>query len=75
MVQLRYVEADDNKILMETDQIKVKAKSPLDSVEMVFQVPPFPMPHEGTYHFEVYADDALLGSVRISVAKPPQEEG
>ena len=74
LVRLRYVEADDNKILMELPGVEVTAKSPLDSVELIVEVPPLPMPHEGTYHFEVYADDKLLGSVRILVAKPPQEK-
>jgi len=66
-ITLRYVDLKDQMVLLEAAPLTLKSDDRLASDELVVQVPPFPMPHAGVYAFEVYADDELIGSLRISV--------
>ncbi|MDA0836111.1 MAG: hypothetical protein O3A29_22800 [Planctomycetota bacterium] len=66
-IVLRYVDLDDNSVLLESPSMEVNAASPLHSVEVITEIPPFPMPKPGTYAFEVYTGDDLLGSLRVTV--------
>lgn len=63
---LRYTDLQSNEVLMSTHAINVESKDPLASPEFIIQVPGFPMPHPGTYLFEVYAGDEAIGALRIS---------
>lgn len=71
-LELRYVDLEDNRVLMRSPRIEVQSPDPLQGVELVVELPPFPMPHAGTYAFEAHADDELVGSLRITVAKRRQ---
>lgn len=66
-IVLQYVDLSMNKVLMKTKEFRFSAPDPLLSTEMVLQVPPFPMPHPGTYALEVHSGGEMLGSLRISV--------
>jgi hypothetical protein len=66
-IELRYVDLQTNELLIGLQGVWVKANSPLDSVELVIEVPPFPIPHEGIYAFEAHAGGALIGALRITV--------
>lgn len=70
-LMLRYVDLADNAVLMET-HFAVRSGDPLESVEIVIEIPPFPMPHPGAYAFEVLAGSEPLGSLRMTV-RPFQE--
>jgi len=71
---LRYVDLDDNSVLLETE-FKVVCDDPLATVEMSVQVPPLPTPHEGVFAFELLCNDVQLGSLRIRVSEIPKSEG
>ena len=71
---LRYVDLDDNSVLLESPPLEVKAASPLHSVEVITEIPPFPMPKPGTYAFEVYSHGDMLGSLRVTVNALPEKE-
>ena len=66
-IQLRYVDLRTSEVLLQTVPLKVESSDRLASAELVIEVPPFPMPHAGVYAFEVYAEDELLGYLRVSV--------
>ena len=70
-IHLRYVDlsASANEVLMETQPIGVKSQDPLATLELVVEVPPFPMPHEGTYAFELHAGGEMLGVVRVQAKR------
>jgi len=65
VLQLRFVSLDDNEILMESNEAKIKSNDPLAPLDIVFRIPPFPLPHAGIYSFECWADENLIGSVRL----------
>ena len=66
---LRYRDLRTPEILLESPPIRFNWDDPLQSVELIIEVPPFPMPREGVYAFELHANGRMLGSVRISVGK------
>ncbi len=73
---LRYVDLSESNVLMQLTLPPLSADNPLDSVELAIQVPPFPMPHEGVYAFELYAEKELIGARRIRVTKQePKRSG
>jgi hypothetical protein len=74
VLQLRFVSLDDNQILMESKPIKIKSKDPLTPLDIVVQIPPFPLPRAGIYSFECWTDGTMIGSVRLQVVKAPSAE-
>ena len=66
-LQLRLVSLDENEILMESAKAKIKSESPLTPLDIVFRIPPLPLPREGIYSFECWTDGAMIGSVRLQV--------
>lgn len=72
-VELRYVDLKSNEVLFRNEPVSVNSEDPLTSTEMVVELPPLPMPHEGTYAFELYASDERLGALRITVGR--RQEG
>ncbi len=74
VVSLKLVHRDlsNDEAIMESQNITVQAETPLHTVEVVTEIPPFNLPHEGAYAFEIYADGELLGSKRI-LAKKAEE--
>lgn len=71
-VMLRYVDLATNDVLMEIPNLSVTEKDPLQTVEIVVEIPHFPMPHPGAYAFEAHAEGELLGFLRIFVSKRAQ---
>ena len=54
----------------------MKAGDPLETIELVSEVPPLTLPHAGVYSFDVVHDYELLGSYRVLAAlKEEPEEG
>ena len=74
-LKVRYVDLQDESVLMESSEVSVTSKSPLERIEVVMEVPPFLMPHEGQYAFEVYCNGVRVGGIRISVGKQDISKG
>ena len=75
-VTLRYTDLSTSETLLEIRDLPMEAPNdPLATVEMVVELPRFPMPHEGIFAFEVYAHDEPIGSLRIQVSKSDEESG
>ncbi len=68
-ISLRYTDLASNEVLLGTKPITLQSDNPLASHELIVEVPPFPMPHAGTYVFEVYVAEESIGSLRITVAE------
>lgn len=68
-LQLRFVHLKDNRILMQSPSIVLQSQDPLTPVDLAIEIPPFPLPEEGVYSFECWADNELIGSVRLNVSK------
>ena len=68
-ITLRYTDLQTNEVLLSTRTLTMQSSDPLQSCELLIQVPPFPMPHAGTYVFEVFAGDESIGSLRITVGE------
>jgi len=73
-IALRYIDLQTNEVLLATKPLTIQSDDPLASRELIIEVPSFPMPHAGTYVFEVYAGDEAIGSLRITVTKQEQEK-
>ena len=69
-LRIRYVDLKDESVLLESPEIRLIITDPLERHEVVMDVPPLPMPHEGQYAFEVYCNGELLGGIRINVDTP-----
>ena len=74
VLQLRFVSLHDNQILMESNPMRIQSNDPLTPLDIVVQIPPFPLPRAGIYSFECWTDETMIGSVRIQVAKLPSKE-
>ena len=68
-LKIRYVDLEDGGVLLESPEIELAINDPLERHEVVMEVPPFPMPHEGKYDFEVYCNGSNLGHIQINVGK------
>ena len=68
-IALRYTDLRTNEVLLGTKPITAESTDPLASGELIVEVPPFPLPHEGAYAFEVFAADESIGALRITVSK------
>lgn len=65
-LSLRYVDLSDESQLLATP-LTVESENPLTTVELVIEVPPFPLPKPGIFAFEVVSEDDPIGSLRIAV--------
>jgi hypothetical protein len=73
-VTLKYTDLSNSETLLEIRDLPMEAPNdPLATVEMVVELPRFPMPHEGIFAFEVYAHEEQIGSLRIQVSLSKDE--
>lgn len=68
-LQLRHVDLADGSVLHTSGVLRFEADDPLRTYEVVIEIPPLPLPHEGTYAIEAYCNDELAGSIRIGVSR------
>ena len=68
-LRLVYRDLSDDKELMAVKNLVVHAKDPLASIEVMVEIPPFPMPHPGAFAFEVQCENEVLGSLRVMVSE------
>jgi len=73
-LELRYVDNKDLSVLLRAEPLEVEGTDPLATLEFAMAIPPFPMPHPGSYSFELHANGEKLGSVRVLVAQLAQEQ-
>jgi len=73
-LQFRWVRLEDNQILMESSSVTIRNNDPLMPVDIAVQIPNLPLPLSSTYGFECWADDAMIGSVRLPVVQTPRPE-
>lgn len=75
-LRLRFVNLKDDQILMESASVFLENKEDrLTPMDIAIQIPGFPLPEPGAYSFECYADNRLLGSVRLRVEQVAEPEG
>lgn len=67
ILQLRFVHLKDNRVLMQSPEIRIRSENRLMPIDLAIQIPPFPLPEEGAYGVECYVDKTLIGSVRLQV--------
>lgn len=69
-IQLRYVDLKDDNVLRESSEIPLNnARGPLESHELIVEVPPLPVPHPGVYELSAYCDGEFLGRIKITVSE------
>ncbi|MCL2624916.1 MAG: hypothetical protein FWD31_14735 [Planctomycetaceae bacterium] len=73
-ITIEYVDLVRNETLLEFGDIIAFANTPLETCELVVELPELPLPRPGTYAFEVYLYDVPLGSFRfvVSVGQEPE---
>jgi hypothetical protein len=74
-LQVRLADLDDGKVLRSSGVLRFDARDPLETYEVVIEVPPLPLPHEGIYALEALCNDQLAGNIRLHVARrkrPPE---
>jgi len=73
-VTLKYTDLSTSEVLLEIRDLPMEAPNdPLATVEMVVELPRFPMPHEGVFAFEVCVNDEQIGALRIQVSHSAEE--
>ena len=68
-ITLRYVDLEDLSVLFESPKFPVKKAMNHRNIEVIIDIPPFPIPHPGVYHLELWVDDALLSIAKVIVEK------
>jgi len=68
-ITIEYVDLVRNETLLEFGDILAFANNPSETCELVVELPELPLPHSGTYAFEIYLYDVPLGSFRFIVSE------
>ena len=74
-IRLQYVDLKDESVLLESSLVEIPYRDRLVVHEIMIDIPPLPMPHVGTYAFEVYCNEERMRSIRINVAERPTPKG
>ena len=64
---IEYIDIKHNESLLEFGDIIAVANDPLETCELVVELPDLPLPHPGAYAFEVFLYEVPLGSLRFIV--------
>ena len=67
-LELSLVDLKDGSKLMEIGDLEMESSDPLDTVEMVVELPSLPLPHPGVFSVEVSRGNEVLGSIRLIVS-------
>jgi len=62
--QVRYVQVSSGKVLAEAEG-ELNARDRLASTDIYIEFPPLPIPKEGRYEFQAWANSVFLGSTFI----------
>jgi hypothetical protein len=72
-LSLTYVDLSDDRVLVERP-VYVEADSPLETIDFTVRVNTIPVPHPGSFAWELYHESELLGSARIEAVHNPAGE-
>lgn len=72
-LNLRFVHLKDNAVLLESQPLEFVSQDRLTPMDIVMQVPPFPIIEAGYYSLECWVEDHLVGSVRLQASLVRQE--
>ena len=70
-IQLRYVQTGSGQEFARAEA-PAEFASRLRSLDFVISTPPLPIPSEGRYEFQVFANDVYLGGTFIDAVAQPQ---
>lgn len=73
-VTLRFVDLAGNDTLVELRGLAVECDDPLETVELVVEIPRLPIPHAGVYALEAHAQGEMMGMLRLHASQRPQDE-
>jgi Family of unknown function (DUF6941) len=73
-LELRYVDNEDLNLLLKAEPLEIEGNDPLATLEFAMAIPPFPMPHPGSYSFELHTNEEKLGAVRVIVSQIQEPE-
>jgi hypothetical protein len=62
--EVRYIQIRSGRVLAKAEG-ELKAENRLASIDVLINFPPLPIPEEGRYEFQVWANDIFLGSTFI----------
>lgn len=63
-IEIRYVQRDSGEVLAKAEG-HVQIKSRLQSADLIVSFPPLPIPREGRYEFQIWANRVFLGGTFI----------
>ena len=66
-ITLRYIDNENQNVLFEVKDLPLKKSQQNRNVEVIVEMPPFPMPHAGLYLLELWVGDSLVSIARVVV--------
>jgi hypothetical protein len=73
-LEVRYVQVGSGKVLAQAEG-ELHSKNKLASIDLIIQFPPLPIPEEGRYEFQVWANSMFLGATFIDALPRLKPEG
>ncbi len=67
------MDLEKSEVLLENGPIEIESDDPLASIDFAIPVPPLPIPHEGVYALELHSCDEIIGILRITANRHPEE--
>jgi hypothetical protein len=64
-IDLEFVDASNEEILMSTKSLEISCKDPYQSVEFAVEVPPLPLPRAGRYLFRLTTNGDVIGDTGV----------
>jgi len=69
--EVRYLQVSSGKVLAKAEG-KLHSENRLASIELIIKFPPLPIPEEGRYEFQVWANSMFLGATFIDALPRPK---
>lgn len=74
-LEVRYVQISSGKVLAKAEG-ELHSKNRLASIDLIVPFPPLPIPEEGRYEFQIWANSMFLGATFINaLPRSKPEEG
>ena len=68
-IEIRFIDPEDGKVWMRRQGIPISSQTPGLPVELAVEVPHMPLPHAGTFLFQVWSGEMKLGEIPLIVEK------
>jgi hypothetical protein len=72
--EVRYIQVSPGKILAKAEG-ELNSKNRLASIDLIVPFPPLPIPEEGRYEFQIWANSIFLGSTFIDAVSRTKPKG